>query len=152
MSTKSSRVTLGALAVSALYVGAWAEFGPRSFYVSFPGFGRHWVSALGAYDEHLVRDVGGLYLALAVMSVGALWLGERRTTLVAGLAWLAFGVPHLVFHLWHLDPLAEVDQVFSIAGLGVTVLAAAALVAGSVGRRVSRPAASAAERRGASCA
>ena len=34
----------------------------RSFYEDFP-LGRGWVEALPAYSEHLVRDVGGLFLA-----------------------------------------------------------------------------------------
>ena len=38
---------------------------------TFPGGGRHWLPMLGAYNEHLARDVGALYLALAVLSAGA---------------------------------------------------------------------------------
>ena len=41
----------------ALVVGVWALVLPRSFYDDFPAAGRHWVSALGPYNEHLVRDV-----------------------------------------------------------------------------------------------
>lgn len=43
-------------AVAAAGIGAWAASAPRSFYRSFPGFGRHWISALGPYNEHLPRQ------------------------------------------------------------------------------------------------
>jgi hypothetical protein len=61
------RVGMALLAVSPLGVGVWALFAPRSFFQDFPAAGRHWVSALGPYNEHLMRDVGALNLALLVL-------------------------------------------------------------------------------------
>lgn len=58
----------GVLGLSAVVVGAWAAAAPRSFFSSFPLPGHHWVAPLGPYNEHLTRDVGGLYLALFVVS------------------------------------------------------------------------------------
>lgn len=55
------------LAASALTVGLWTLLVPRSFYDDCPLPGRNWVSALGPYNEHLVRDVGALNLALGVL-------------------------------------------------------------------------------------
>jgi hypothetical protein len=56
------RAVLAALGVVQLINGLWALLAPRSFYEEYP-FGRGWVELLPAYNEHLMRDVGGLYLA-----------------------------------------------------------------------------------------
>src|SRR5262249_23337230 len=66
------RLMLWILAVSAIGVGFQAAFTPRSFYTDFP-FGRGWVAMDGRYNEHLIRDVGVLNLALLVLTVGALF-------------------------------------------------------------------------------
>ena len=68
MNTSIARVIAGALAASAAYIGGWAMAMPHSFFTTFPGLGVAWVAPLGAYNEHLVRDVGGLYAALLVFS------------------------------------------------------------------------------------
>src|SRR5436190_20767172 len=96
---RAVRIVLALLAISALVVGLWAQFAPRSFYDSFPGGGRHWVSVDGPYNEHLVRDVGGLNLALAVITIAAqVWLGPRLVS-TAAVAWLVYSVPHFLYHL-----------------------------------------------------
>ena len=51
--------------------GFWAAFAPRSFYADFPGAGRHWISPDGPYNQHLIRDVGELNLALFVVVLAA---------------------------------------------------------------------------------
>src|SRR3954453_10429556 len=114
------RVALALLALTGAFVGFWALLAPASFYASFPGLGFTWVSAAGPYDEHLVRDVGALYLALLVVTVLA-WL--RPTSVrpwVAGLAWLVFGVPHLVFHAAH----AGAGDAAEVTALAVNVVLA----------------------------
>ncbi len=72
------RATLLLLASAPLVIGVWALLVPRSFYDDFPLPGRDWVSALGPYNEHLVRDVGALNLALGVLLATAAILLERR--------------------------------------------------------------------------
>jgi hypothetical protein len=57
---RSKQIVAAVLALIGGYVGLWAAAWPRRFYDSFPGLGRHWVLALGPYNEHLIRDVGGL--------------------------------------------------------------------------------------------
>ena len=49
----------------------WAQLAPRSCYDTFPLPGHRWIASSGAFNEHLVRDVGGLYLAMTVVSVWA---------------------------------------------------------------------------------
>lgn len=39
--------------------GSWAQFRPGSLYAEFPG-GKGWVAGHGAFNEHLIRDLGGL--------------------------------------------------------------------------------------------
>src|SRR5436305_1125646 len=69
---------LAVMAVTPLLVGVWATASPRGFYDQFPGAGHHWVSAVGAYDEHLVRDVGALYLgSLVLLALTWAWLDRR---------------------------------------------------------------------------
>ena len=63
MNTTTPTVATGVLTASALYVGWWASLAPRSFYDSFPGLNRMWVGGDGPYNEHLVRDIGGLGLS-----------------------------------------------------------------------------------------
>src|SRR3954453_1720992 len=95
MADRTTRVLLVVLLFSGLSVGIWAAFFPRSFYVDFPGGGRSWVSADGPYNEHLVRDVGNLFPALSVVALGALLRPLKELVLVAAVAFLVEGLPHL---------------------------------------------------------
>src|SRR5258706_14204293 len=96
MSARVRRWMLLALALAGADTGVWATLAPRSWDDTFPGAGHHWLTVLGPYNEHLSRDVGGLYLALLVLSAGAAlrpadgYLGRRTAA-----AWLAFSHPHL---------------------------------------------------------
>jgi hypothetical protein len=116
------------LAVSAGLVGGWASLAPRSFFSSFPLPAHHWVAPLGPYNEHLTRDVGGLYLALLVVSLWAVVRPRPEFLQLAAVSWLAFSLPHLVFHLAHLYMFGTVDQVGNVASLGGTVVLAVMLL------------------------
>lgn len=116
------RIALALLAVVGLQVGLWAAFAPQSFYDDFPGAGRVWVSVDGPYNQHLIRDVGALNLALAVVAIVAFVTLSRTAVLAAGGAWLAYGLPHLVYHLRHLDPLEGADQVAVPVSLFLSVV------------------------------
>ena len=61
-----ARAALWITAASAAGVGLLAAFAPRSFYDDFPYVG-HWVDRLPPYNEHLVTDVGALYLGFALV-------------------------------------------------------------------------------------
>ncbi len=128
VSIRAKLVMVGILALSAADVGLWAVIAPHSFYTSFPGAGHHWVSTAGPYDEHLVRDVGGLYLSLLVVSVWA--LGRRSVELLrlAGAAWAVFSLPHLIFHLDHLDGLTTFDKAGETGSLALTLVFAGLLM------------------------
>jgi hypothetical protein len=128
--TTIRRIALVVLAGGSLLVGVWAQAFPRSFYDDFPGAGRIWVAVDGPFNEHLVRDVGGLNLALAFVAVLALVTGSVTTARAAGGAALLFGVPHLAYHALHLDAFDAADAVAMVVSLALVVAAAVvALVA-----------------------
>ena len=123
-----ARLLLGALAAVSLVVGAWAQFAPRSFYDSFPGFGRVWVAADGPYNEHLVRDVGGLNLALALLlTVAAVRLSPVLVRTAAAGA-LVYGAPHLLYHLNHLGLYGTGDRIANEVALAMGVAIPVALL------------------------
>jgi hypothetical protein len=124
-----TRVLLAVLAGSALVVGAWATAAPRSFYDSFPGAGEQWVAVDGPYNHHLVGDVGALNLALLAVTLWALVTLDRRLVQVTAVAWLAYGVPHLLYHATHTEPFDAVSLTASLASLAILVAAPVALLA-----------------------
>jgi disulfide bond formation protein DsbB len=132
------RVLLVVLAVAFAVVGAWAQLAPRSFYDDFPGLGRHWVHGDGPFNEHLVRDVGGLNLALVVFAVAALVTRSTVMARVAAGAALVYSLPHALYHSAHLDMFDEtVDKVGMTVSLWGTVVMAAVVLVGPIGRRAS---------------
>jgi hypothetical protein len=119
----AARLSLWALCAYCGAIGALAAFVPRTFYDDFPFFA-HWVELLPPYNEHLVTDVGGLYLGFAVLFAWAARSLER--TLVRA-ACAAFGVSatlHLIFHASHLEHFGTADGIAEIAGLAVLLVAA----------------------------
>ncbi len=113
------RIALGYLTLQSITLGVWATLAPRNFYDSFPGAGRAWISVDGPYNEHLVRDVGALNLALTLVLVWAIVRLSREVVLVASAASIAWGVPHLLYHLTATDGLETSDIVASLGGLAL---------------------------------
>lgn len=111
------RIGLGYLAVVSLQIGVWALLAPRSFFDGYPGLGRAWVAVDGPYNEHLIRDVGALNLALVVLLVSAAVTLSRPVVATAAVATLAWGVPHLVYHVLNARGLDGIDLIASIGGL-----------------------------------
>ena len=128
MTTPIARGIAWALAASAAYVGFWAMAWPHSFFTSFPGLGQAWVSPLGPFNEHLVRDVGGLYVALLVFSGWAAARGDAGALRALGWAWLAFGLPHLAFHATHRHGFSTTEWAASLTPLTLAALGATILV------------------------
>jgi len=116
------RIGLLFLVATALGVGLWALFLPRVFYDDFPFPGRDWVSTLGPYNEHLIRDYGELNLALAVLLAFAAIFLERRLVQASLLALLAYTVPHFVFHTTQVHHFSLFDNVAQLVSLGLQVL------------------------------
>jgi hypothetical protein len=117
-----ARVILIALGGIQFINGIWATLAPRSFYDDFPlGIGG-WVSALPEYNEHLMRDVGGLFLATGfVLLVAAAHL-ERRLVRIAVVSYLLFSIPHTIFHVFNLEPYGTGDVIGNVVALTATVV------------------------------
>jgi hypothetical protein len=128
VSVVGKRVVAGLLGLIAVVVGAWAAFFPRSFFTAFPLPGHHWVAPLPAYNEHLTRDVGDLYLALFAASLWAVLRPREETFRLVGTCWLVFSVPHLVFHVAHLGVFTGTDAAGNVVALGGAVVLALLLV------------------------
>ncbi|HEY1853335.1 MAG TPA: hypothetical protein VGG40_01995 [Solirubrobacterales bacterium] len=116
-----ARAMLGLLCGYALVLGALAAFAPRTFYDDFPFFS-HWVEMLPPYNEHLVTDVGGLYLALAVILGWAAWSLERTLVRAACAGFLLAAVLHLIFHASHLEGFGTADGVAEMAALAALLV------------------------------
>jgi hypothetical protein len=115
-----ARVALLLLAVAGLYQGLWAQVGPRSFFEQFPG-GMSWIAADGPYNEHLVRDIGGLVNGLSVVAIVAAWSLSRPLLVANALGWLVYALPHFAYHVSR--PLDETGmQVQSVLVLSAEVV------------------------------
>lgn len=108
-------------------MGLWALAAARSFYEDFP-FGRAWVSTLGPFDEHLVRDVGALFVALSVLLIIAGAVLERRLVQASLVAWLIYALPHFVWHLNSAGSFELSDNVLQLGALGFQLLLPAVLL------------------------
>lgn len=127
---RGTRIALVVLGLQGLLPGAWATASPRGFYDDFPGFGAHWISTDGPFNEHLIRDFGALNLALAVLALlAALWM-TRQLVVATAVSLLVYGIPHLAYHLANGHGESTVNQIALYGGLALgPVLAGAVLVA-----------------------
>ena len=123
------RSSLALIAVFMLPTALHASFAPRSWFDEFP-LGRGWIAAEGgAYDEHLVRDVGVLFLALVIVTAWVAW--RSQATRAVASAWIVQGVLHLVYHIGHLEGRGTADQAALVGSLvSIPLLASVALWAG----------------------
>jgi hypothetical protein len=105
------------MALQAALVAGWALLSPRSFFEDFPVVGGTWVDAFPPYNEHLIRDVGGLYLGFAILFFWA--AANMEPGLVRGvlIAWLPFAVLHLWFHVTHLEGLSGAERFLQTTSL-----------------------------------
>jgi hypothetical protein len=118
-----ARVALGLLFLAALLIGLTATAFPRAFYDDFP-FLAHWVDLLPPYNEHLVTDVGGLYLGFAVLFGWAAWSLERALIKPLCIGWIFTATLHLIFHASHLDDFSAADAVGELAALVLLLIPA----------------------------
>jgi hypothetical protein len=124
-----TRIGLAYIAVGYALVGFWAAFAPRSFYTDFPGAGRHWISPDGPFNQHLIRDVGELNLALFVVVVAAAVTLSLPLVRAALVATIVNGVLHVVYHVGHVDMFSSSDQIAIIGSLVLAPVVAVVLLA-----------------------
>lgn len=119
------RTGLVLLALPSIVIAAWSLISPRGFYDDFPGFGRHWVSALPPFNEHLLRDFGAANVFFALVLLGAALFCERRLVQVAVVAFFLGTLPHFIYHLTTTDHYSTSDNIWSLGGFVVELLIAA---------------------------
>jgi hypothetical protein len=120
-SPNAARGALAILLASAASIGAVAAFAPHTFYADFP-FLRHWVELLPPYNEHLVTDVGGLYLGFAVLFGWAAWTLQPTLVRAVCSAFLLTSALHLIFHATHLEGFDTGDAIGQIGSLAFLLI------------------------------
>ena len=125
--TRTVRIALAALALSALAVALPALLVPQRFFADFPFVG-HWVDRLGPYNQHLTTDVGALHLAFAALFGWAATRASREAALAACLAWTTFSLPHLGYHITHLGRFAVTDAAAQTGSLALLTVVPIALI------------------------
>jgi hypothetical protein len=116
-----ARVALWLTCLAAASIGLPALLAPHTFYADFP-FVTHWVELLPPYNEHLVTDVGGLYLGFALLFGWAATRLEPSLTRAACAAWLLAEALHLGFHATHLENFGTADAIAEIISLALLLV------------------------------
>lgn len=117
------RICLGVLGLSALALGIPAAFAPETFYTDYPFF-TALVSLLPPYNEHLITDVGGLYLGFGVLFIWAVIKPSRQLIVPVCVAWIVAQSLHFAFHISHLTGFTTTEAVTQQIGLAVYILVA----------------------------
>ncbi len=117
-----TRFGLIVLVIPQALAGLWAFLAPRSFYDSFPGFGRIWVAPIGSYNEHFIADTGNLLLVLALLLAAAAYYLERRLVRISLALWLLFAVLHFISHVRLMSLFSTSDNLGNLGSLGFAVL------------------------------
>ena len=116
------RFGVWSLAIVPLIIGFWAFFAPYHFYEMFPFPESNWLSTLGPYNEHLVRDYGANNLGFGVLFAMAAVFSGRQLVQVALISWLAFAIPHFSFHVMQTHHFSLFDNMMQLSSLGFVVV------------------------------
>jgi hypothetical protein len=136
------RAGLALLTLIETATGTWMLLAPRAFYDDAPT-----VAMYPPLNEHLMRDLGALNLALAIV-LAASAISIRTATDLPGLvAYLAYALPHLLFHATHLHDMAA-DAITLTTSLALLVIAPTVLLTLALTARVRPRAAMTAAARG----
>ena len=118
------RICLAVLGLSALSIGIPASFAPETFYTEYPFF-TTLVSLLPPYNEHLITDVGGLYLGFGVIFVWAMVKPTRQLIVPVCVGWIVTQTLHFAFHIDHLTGFTTTEAVIQQTGFVIFILVAA---------------------------
>lgn len=113
------------LAVPHLVTGVWAIVTPSGWFDTFPGIGPALVAAEPPFNTHLTTDSGAGFFATGIALLLA-FLQPRRDLLTMALStYLAFGVPHALYHSFNPAPgLSASEDVTNSMSLWAGVLLA----------------------------
>lgn len=111
------RVILAALAVIHAGTGAVLTLRPRWFHDTVVG-----VAERGPYNEHLLIDLGGMYLALGVLAGWAAGSVDATLQRAAACCLGLVATLHLIFHATHLHGLSAAEAAGELAAIAVMVL------------------------------
>jgi hypothetical protein len=120
-SPRIARIALWLLFLTALSTGLPAAVAPHTFYEDFP-FYANWVEMLPPYNEHLVTDVGGLYLGFAVVFAWAARTLAPPLVRAASWGWLLMASLHLGFHITHLGGFNAADAIGELTSLAILLV------------------------------
>ena len=124
-------VTVGLVLLAApnLAAGAWGLLAPEHWFDNFPGWAPRLVAAFAPFNEHLVSDAAAGLFAAGVAAASALWWRGRHVVIVAMAAFLAFALPHALFHLTHpASALSGAEDVANTVTLWLAVAIAGAII------------------------
>lgn len=125
MNTRWTRIVLVLLAVPNLITGLWALLDPKGWFDDFPGWSPRLVAALPPYNEHLATDAGAGLFATGVLALMAVALMRRDVIITAMAGYMAFALPHALFHLANpADALSASEDVTNVLTLWIAVAAA----------------------------
>jgi hypothetical protein len=131
--TTAARAGLLLVAAAQAELGIWGLVAPRSLFDSYPGAGRHWISALGPYNEHLIRDFAAAEVGFAViLFAAAIWF-TRRLVVVAGIAFIAATIPHFLYHLTTTGSFSTGDNIASLGGFVLELVLVAVAISVATG-------------------
>ena len=118
-----------------LLIGLWALLAPKNWFERFPGFDPRLIAAEPPYNEHLARDVGAGFLATGVvLAVAAAW-GNRAAIYIALVSFVAFTLPHVVYHATHpASELTDVSNAINALALASGLVLAALFAWGAAKR------------------
>ena len=130
------RPALVILAVPNLIAGLWGLIAPEHWFDTFPGWAPQLVAAIPPYNEHLATDAAaGLFASGFVAAVAAIWL-QREVVIVSMAAYLAFALPHVVFHLTNpADLLTTAEDAANVISLAAAVVLALGVMIESIRRK-----------------
>ena len=115
-----ARVALWILAAEAAAVAVPALVAPRYFYDSFP-LGASWVDLLPPFNQHLISDVGGFYLAFALLFAWAAVTLRRPLVVPLCITWTIAALVHFIYHATHLEGFDAGDAVAQTVSLALVV-------------------------------
>jgi hypothetical protein len=116
------RIGLALFAAIELTLGIWTSFFPENFYDSVPT-----VNLTPPFSEHLMRDFGGASLGIGVVLAAASIWPTTKLAIIALVAYLAFSLPHLVFHAEHVEGATATQAGILLGLLGASVIGPLAL-------------------------